>query len=190
MIFLFWHGICIELKNEFNERDIVMKRTAAKMMMVVMMTLMTITVMAQPPQGGRGMNGHSHGGRDRDRVEYRRDDRRKDNHRYDDRRHADRRHDEHRRECAPPEDLQRALQAIDNQSFDEKKLETAELCVSLGHFCTNDLAHMARKFKFDDTRRKFLTYAHPYVTDPQNYYDLRRVFEFKSNFEEMMEDIR
>jgi len=49
---------------------------------------------------------------------------------------------------------------------------------------------MARKFKFDDTRRKFLTYAHPYVTDPQNYYDLRRVFEFKSNFEEMMEDIR
>ena len=106
--------------------------------------------------------------------------------------HQDRR-GEHRREyveCATSEQLHMSLQAIENQSFDDKKLEIAKLCVTLGRFYTDDLSRMARKFSFDANRKKFLTYAYRYCTDPQNYYSLRDAFEFRSNFDEMMDDLQ
>jgi hypothetical protein len=83
-----------------------------------------------------------------------------------------------------------ALQVIDNQSFDDKKLEIAELCVTLGRFCTDDLARMAEKFSFDDNRKKFLIYAYNYCEDPQNYYSLKDVFSFQSNFDDMMDTVQ
>lgn len=82
-----------------------------------------------------------------------------------------------------------SLQAIKNQSFDDKKLEIAQLCVTLGRFCTNDLERMARTFSFDENRKKFLSYAYYYCTDPQNYYTLRDVFEFRTNFDDMMDHL-
>jgi len=88
---------------------------------------------------------------------------------------------------ATPEQMQLVLQVLDNQSFDDKKLEIGKLCVVLGHFCTRDLALMAEKFSFDDNRKQFLIDAYPYCVDPQNYYSLKEVFQFRSNFDEMME---
>lgn len=82
-----------------------------------------------------------------------------------------------------------SLRVIGDQSFDDKKLEIAELCVMLGHFCTDDLARIASLFSFDDNRLTFLQYAYPYCQDPQNYYALREVFSFKSNFDTMMESL-
>ena len=51
----------------------------------------------------------------------------------------------HRVECATNQQMQMTLQVLDQQSFDDKKLEIAKLCVTLGHFCTDDLARMAEK---------------------------------------------
>ena len=100
---------------------------------------------------------------------------------------------EHRRppiiECATPEQMQMVLQTLDNQSFDDKKLEIVKLCVTLGRFCTDDLARMAEKFSFDDNRKVFLIYAYSFCEDPQNYYALKDVFSFRSNFDEMMEKV-
>lgn len=95
----------------------------------------------------------------------------------------------HHIECATGEQMNMAMQVLENQSFDDKRLEVAKLCVVLGHFCTEDLARIARVFSFDDNRTKFLTFAYRYCQDPQNYYRLREVFEFESNFRTMMETI-
>ena len=88
--------------------------------------------------------------------------------------------------CATPEQLSMTMQVVSNQSFDDKKLEIAKLAVTLGHFCTDDLARVARLFSFDEKRLEFLKYAHPYCEDPQNYPALRDVFSFQSNYDDLI----
>lgn len=131
--------------------------------LLVLLAVMSMMVMAQPPHGGRGHGNPGERGRGH--------------------------HEQKRIECAAPNQLRMSLEAIENQSFDDKKLQIAELCVTLGHFCTGDLERMARKFSFDANKKKFLTYAYRYVDDPQNYYSLRDVFEFRTNFDEMMDEV-
>ena len=82
-----------------------------------------------------------------------------------------------------------ALSVIQKQSFDDNKLEIAKLCVTLGHFCVDDLARMAELFSFDDNRLKFLRYAYDYCEDPQNYPMLRDSFTFSSNYDDLMKAI-
>ena len=88
--------------------------------------------------------------------------------------------------CATPDQLSMTIQVIGNQSFDDKKLEIAKLAVTLGHFCTDDLARIASLLSFDDSRLAFLLYAHDYCEDPQNYPSLRDVFTFQSNYDELI----
>ena len=104
-------------------------------------------------------------------------------------RHGDRGHGRHHIECATGEQLNMTMQVLENQSFDDKRLEVAKLCVTLGHFCVEDLARMAAVFSFDDSRTKFLIYAYDFSEDPQNYHRLRDVFSFRSNFDTMMETV-
>ena len=91
--------------------------------------------------------------------------------------------------CANAEQTMMVLKTIENQSFDDKKLEIAKLCVSLAPFEVRDLAQMAAKFSFDDRRKEFLIYAYQTCCDPENYYLLKESFSFRSNFDEMMETI-
>ena len=91
--------------------------------------------------------------------------------------------------CASAEQMHMVMRVLDNQSFDDKRLEVAELCVVLGEFCVDDLARMAGVFSFDDSRLTFLTFAYNYCEDPQNYYALRDVFSFRSNFDTLMETV-
>ena len=88
--------------------------------------------------------------------------------------------------CATPEQLSMTLQVLEQQSFDDNKLEIAKLAVTLGHFCTDDLARVAQLFSFDDKRLAFLKYAHAYCEDPQNYPSLRDVFKFQSDYDELI----
>lgn len=104
--------------------------------------------------------------------------------------HGDRgRGGRHHVECATREQMQMTMQVLEQQPFDDKRLEICKLCVTLGHFCTNDLARMAAKFSFDDNRLLFLQYAYDYCEDPENYYALRDVFSFRSNFDTLMESV-
>ena len=89
--------------------------------------------------------------------------------------------------CANADQMGMALRAIESQSFDDKKLEIAKLCVSLAPFEVRDLARMAAVFSFDDKRKEFLIYAYYTCCDPENYYMLKESFSFRSNFDEMME---
>ena len=90
-------------------------------------------------------------------------------HHHDNRGPHDRGHERHHIECATHEQMSMTMQVLNQQSFDDKKLEIAKLCVVLGHFCVDDLARMAAVFSFDDSRLTFLTFAYEYCEDPQNY---------------------
>lgn len=131
-----------------------------KLFTIILAIVASVGMMAQPPHHHHEP-GHSHGpGHD----------------------HAPARHIV----CATPEQLSMTLQVVGKQSFDDKKMEIAKLAVTLGHFCTDDLARVAQLFSFDDNRLAFLIYAHAFCEDPQNYPALRDVFSFQSNYDELI----
>ena len=105
--------------------------------------------------------------------------------------HRDGRHQpqptEHRSPCATPEQMQLVVQTLKNQSFDDKRLEVAKLCVAIGHFCVSDLARMAEEFGYDENRLEFFKFAHPYCVDPENYPRLRGSLYFSSNYDKLMD---
>ena len=131
---------------------------AKKVMVLLAATMMAVGMMAQPPHHEPK---HHHGSE----------------HNHGPARHI---------VCATPEQLSMTLQVVGSQSFDDKKLEIAQLAVTLGHFCTDDLARVAKLFSFDENRLAFLKYAHAYCEDPQNYPSLRDVFSFQSNYDELI----
>ena len=91
--------------------------------------------------------------------------------------------------CATAEQMQAVMQTLKGQSFDDKKLEIAQLCVVIGLFCTDDLAVMAKTLSFEDNRLAFLKFAYPYCTDPERYPTLRDSFSFSSNYDALMDYI-
>ena len=111
-------------------------------------------------------------------------------HHHDNRPPQGRSHERHHIECATHEQMGMAMQVLNQQSFDDKKLEIAKLCVVLGHFCVDDLARMAQVFSFDENRLAFLIFAYDYCEDPQDYYALRDVFSFRSNFDTLMDTVQ
>ena len=132
-----------------------------KIFFILVLVLTTVTAGAQHHHDNRGPQGRPH----------------------------DRGHERHHIECATHEQMGMTMQVLNQQSFDDKKLEIAKLCVVLGHFCVDDLARMASVFSFDDSRLTFLTFAYNYCEDPQNYYALRDVFSFRSNFDTLMDTV-
>lgn len=140
--------------------------------------MMTASMIAQQPYG------QTHHPQPQVVERHHHDDRRDDRHNH--------RHDHHPAPpmpCATPEQMQMVMQTLKAQSFDEKKLEIAQLCVTIGHFCTDDLALMAGEFAFDDNRLFFLQYAYPYCSDPERYPALQECFAFRSNYDKLMQSI-
>lgn len=88
-----------------------------------------------------------------------------------------------------PEQMQKVMETLRKQDFDDKKLEVAKLSVTLCPFTTEDLARVATLFTFDDQRLEFLEYAYYYCADQENYFRLRRSFKFETSFDELMEHL-
>jgi len=131
-----------------------------KFFILCVSAMMAIGMMAQPPRHHEPERGHGHG-------------------------HG-RGHATHQVYCATSEQLSMTLHVVGQQPFDEKKLDVAKLAVTLGHFCTDDLARIARLFTFDEGRLAFLLYAHAYCEDPENYPSLYGVFTFRTNYDELI----
>lgn len=92
--------------------------------------------------------------------------------------------------CANAEQMQMALQVLDKQYSDDKRMDVAKLCVMLGHFCTSDMARLASRFTMEDSKVSFLIFAYRYCQDPQNYYTLRDVLRYKSDYDKLMEAVQ
>lgn len=116
-----------------------------------------------------------------------------------DQHHHDHHHDQHHQQTPPPapapvrvanaEQVQMALQIIEKQSYDDKRMEVAKLCVVLCPFPVKDLARMANRFTMEDRKVDFLKFAHKYCPDKQNYYQLRDVLRYRSDYDKLMESV-
>jgi hypothetical protein len=174
-----------------------------KYVLFVLMSLVSLGVMAQysrqgnpQPQGptpthqhnshnGSYNDGYRDGYRDGQRDALR--DQQKNGH-----------HEQHKPAPAPapvvhvanPEQVQFALQMIEKQSYDDKRMEVAKLCVTLCPFTVRDLARMAEKFTKEDRKVDFLIYAHKYCADKENYYTLCNVLRYRSDCDKLMERVQ
>lgn len=107
-------------------------------------------------------------------------------------------HDQHHHQPAPApapivasaEQQQWAVQMIQKQSYDDKRMEVAKLCVVLCPFTVRDLARMAGCFTMEDRKVDFLIFAYKYCPDPENYYMLRDVLRYKSDYDKLMERVQ
>ena len=148
-----------------------------KYLLLVLICLTSLGVMAQrtsnqrPPQGPPPSAQHDH--------------------------HHDGHHDSHHHHPTPPapvvtataEQLQLALQVLDKQSYDDKRMEVAKLCVVLCPFTVRDLGRMAGRFTMEDRKVDFLIFAHKYCPDRENYYLLRDVLRYRSDYDKLMEAV-
>ncbi|MCR5050564.1 MAG: DUF4476 domain-containing protein [Paludibacteraceae bacterium] len=92
--------------------------------------------------------------------------------------------------CATADQMLLVLQVLDKQYSDEKRMDIAMLCVTLGHFCTNDLASIAERFTMESSKVSFLRYAYRYCEDPYNYHTLRSVLRYHSDYDSLMEVVQ
>ena len=90
---------------------------------------------------------------------------------------------------ANAEQLQWALQVIQKQSYDDKRMEIAKLCVVLCPFRVRDLARMADCFTMEDRKVDFLIFAHHYCPDKENYPMLRGTLRYQSDYDKLMERV-
>lgn len=90
---------------------------------------------------------------------------------------------------ANAEQLQWALQVIQKQSYDDKRMEIAKLCVVLCPFQVRDLARMADCFTMEDRKVDFLIFAHHYCPDKENYPMLRGTLRYQSDYDKLMERV-
>lgn len=163
-----------------------------KYLLLVLICLTSLGVMAQhpsnqrPPQGPPPSAQHDH-----------HHDGHHDSHHHD--HHHDAHHDSHHHHPTPPppapvvtataEQLQLALQVLDKQSYDDKRMEVAKLCVVLCPFTVRDLGRMAGRFTMEDRKVDFLIFAHKYCPDRENYYLLRDVLRYRSDYDKLMEAV-
>lgn len=122
-------------------------------------------------------------------------DRHHDNHNPHHDHHHD--HGHHNSQPTPPpppaplmasaEQLQWALQVIGKQSYDDRRMEIAKLCVVLCPFQVRDLARMADCFTMEDNKVNFLIFAYNYCPDKENYYLLRSTLRYQSDYDKLME---
>lgn len=105
--------------------------------------------------------------------------------------------DPHHHQPTPPpaprvandEQVRWALQVLNKQSYDDKRMEVARLCVVLCPFPVRDLSRMASCFTMEDRKVDFLKFAYRYCPDPENYYRLRDVLRYRSDYDKLMESV-
>ena len=164
-----------------------------KFLLLVMISLTSLGVMAQhpsnqrPPQGPPPTEHHDH-----------HDQHHNGHHDQHHNGHHDQHYNQHHQQTPPPpapvmgataEQLQMALQVLNKQSYDDKRMEVARLCVVLCPFQVRDLARMASCFTMEDRKVDFLIYAYKYCPDKENYYRLREVLRYRSDYDRLMETV-
>lgn len=88
------------------------------------------------------------------------------------------------------EEAEMVIRLIKSLSFDDKRLETAKVCLALRPMFAEDIARIAKIFSFDDARLKLLEYAYPYCVDPENAELFSDLFTFRSNADKYFDFLR
>ena len=81
--------------------------------------------------------------------------------------------------------FRQALVSIQRESFDSDKIRLARILVSRNNMTTAQIRTMAQLFGFDSSKLAFTKYAYASCVDPQNYYQIGRIFSFSSTRREL-----
>ena len=163
-----------------------------KYFLLLFICLTSLCIVAQRPSNQRPPQGPPP---TEHRDSHHHDSHHPDKHHHD--KHHDKHHDGRHQQTPPPppvqiateDQLQWALRILETQSFDEKRLEIAKLCVVLCPFTVRDLGRMAETFAMESNKLDFLKFAYRYCPDPENYPRLRDVLRFRSDFDTLMDTV-
>lgn len=86
----------------------------------------------------------------------------------------------------------RGLSAIHlkGQSFDEQKVEFMETFVKGRPLSCEQATELLKTFSFDEGRIAAAVILHPGLVDPENFFEVLKVFPFDSSRQQVMEAIR
>ena len=91
--------------------------------------------------------------------------------------------------CMPMSDFNKALTVIQDESFENSKLNTAKQITSKNYLCVPQIIQICKLFSFEQTKLDFAKYAYPYCVDKNNYFQLNEVFSCVISKEELIKYI-
>lgn len=74
------------------------------------------------------------------------------------------------------------LEMLDNETFDSKKLEISKKYIDKTTLSAAEIAGIAKKFEYDSNRLEWAKYAYKNCYDKANYFMLKPVFEYTTNY--------
>jgi hypothetical protein len=87
--------------------------------------------------------------------------------------------------CMPTPDFSRAYSAIQGESFEESKFNTAKQITSNNWLCVSQIVQICKLFSFEQTKLDFAKFAYRYCVDQNNYYQLNEVFTYSASKDEL-----
>ena len=87
-------------------------------------------------------------------------------------------------------DYEDAVRIINNENFDESRLNMAKRIISGNPMNSRQIAKICRLFAFEANRLEFAKYAYKHCVDPNKYFLLDEVFTFESSKKELDEFIQ
>lgn len=92
-------------------------------------------------------------------------------------------------EVASPEEVEMMVRRVKDEGFDDRRVETAKLMVTMKMVPAEGIARMASAMSFDDNRLEFLKFAYEYCADRENYFVAMDALTFSSNRDKLREYI-
>jgi len=80
-------------------------------------------------------------------------------------------------------DFSAAKNTIDESSFDDTKLSTAQSIASSNCLSTDQVIEICKLFSFEENKLAFAKFAFKSTTDPKNYFKVNNVFNFSASKE-------
>lgn len=88
------------------------------------------------------------------------------------------------------EDFAKLLKNLQDQSFDEQKLEFIKTFVKGRPLNCAQAADLLKKMSFDDGRIEAAIILHPGLVDGENFFEVLKIFSFESSRKKVMEAVR
>ena len=89
-----------------------------------------------------------------------------------------------------PRDYEDAVRIINNETFDEKRLDAAKRIITANPMSTRQIVGICKLFTFEANKLDFAKYAYHRCVDPNKSFLLDEVFTFRSSKEELFEYIQ
>lgn len=84
-----------------------------------------------------------------------------------------------------PRDFEAAVRMINEENFDDKRLELAKYIIQSNPMSTRQIFQVCSLFNFEANKLEFAKFAYPYCVDRNRYFLVDDVFNFSSSKDEL-----